>query len=238
MAAARYLAMTQTEFANFLPSDDNIGWLGCRLSPWGTGVDRLPPSLPPGSLLIMTDEIPFQDHDPARISAELHQVLGSMNCTGLLLDYQQPRNASLAELARQLTSAMPCPVIVSEAYAVTANAPVFLSPCPHHIHLRDHIAPWAGREIWLDLARDAETITLTREGSFPSPLPPGEVPKDGHCDRKLHCHYRAEVAENIARFILWRTKEDLYALVQEAESLGIQKFVGLHQELQDIQHPL
>lgn len=230
MATEVYLAMTQSEFDVFPPDDTKMAWLSCHLSPSGAGLDGMPPALPSGSLLILTDEIPFQDHDPAEISAELYQVLTSMNYSGLLLDFQQPRNVSLAELAQQLSSALPCPVAVSEPYARDLDCPVFLSPCPHHVHLRDHISPWADRELWLDLATDAETITVTPSGSVVAPLLDWNLPEDGYCEESLHCHYRIETGLDFVRFTLWRTRADLEALIQEGAELGIANFVGLWSE--------
>ena len=55
---------------------------------------------------------------------------------------------------------------------------------------------------------------------------------------QLHCHYTIETNEKAARFTLWRTKEDLEALLEEAEKSGIVGYVGLYQELQRLSLPL
>ena len=183
------------------------------------------------TLLIVTDRMPLGDHDHSLIAAQLGRAVEILGCSGVLLDFEEPGKNELAGLASVLTSALPCPVVVSDVYAQAIDCPVFLSPCPHHIHLSDHMAPWMGREIWLDLARDAETITVTAEGSVVSPLPGYDLPEGGHRDEDLHCHYWAEVKANSVRFTLWRTAADLEALARAAEGLGIRTFVGLWQEL-------
>jgi len=231
MAVKRYLAMTAAEFAAVQEFPPNIGWMACHFSPYGTGLSNLPPSLPPGSLLILNDRIPICGHDPERIGNQLKQAAETMDSTGILLDFQQPDNQALADMAAHLTDSLPCPAAVSEHYAANLNCPVFMSPCPHHTHLQEHIALWDGREIWLDLATDAETITLTKKGAQIISLPPGEMPEGGHWDQQLHCHYSTQTGEDFARFTLWRTKDDLENLAREAEELGVATLVGLYQEL-------
>jgi len=223
MATGRYLAMRWAEFAEENRIPEKYAWMVCPFSPeW-----RTPPALPPGSLLILTDEKPPAEMDQEQIC----QTVQAMDCAGVVLDFQKPKTKQTAAFATRLVSALPCPVAVSEGYAAELDCPVFLSPCPHHVPLQEHLAPWQGRELWLDLARDAETITLTKDGCSILPLPLGEIPEGGFADERLRCHYRAETGDDFARFTLWRTTEDVDALMEEAETLGIQTFVGLWQEL-------
>lgn len=231
MATARYLAMTGEEFAVLGHPPGKLGWMDCCFSQSDSGLEHLPPALPPDTLLILTDRVPFRGHDPSLISQQLQQTVADTDCSVVLLDFEKPGKKELFSLASMLTSSLSCPVVVSDVYAQAIDCPVFLSPCPHHIHLHDHIEPWKGREIWLDLAKDAESITVTAEGSVISPLPSSDLPEDGHRDEGLHCHYRAEVKANSVRFTLWRTADDLEALARAAEGLGIRTFVGLWQEL-------
>lgn len=231
MATRRYLALTAAEFAAAEPLPPGVGWMACHFSPYGTGLSNLPSALPPGSLLILNDRIPFRGHDPIRIGRELEGCIRELGCSALLMDFQTPDLPELQALAAHLTGVLPCPCPVSRGYAAGLDCPVFLSPCPHHTHLAEHIAPWQGRELWLDLAVDAETITLTNSGAVILPLPLGVLPEGGHRDEKLHCHYRTETGADHARFTLWRTREDLEALAQGAADLGIRALVGLWQEL-------
>lgn len=237
MKIRRYLAMTAAEIASFPTPLEKCAWMACHFSPYGTGLSNLPPALPRDSILILNDRIPICGHDPERIAAQLRQTVDALGCDSVLLDFQQENVAELAELASHLTAMLPCPTAVSDRYAGELDCPVFLSPCPHHEPLWEHLSRWKGREIWLDLAVDAETIILTKKGSSILPLPLGEFPPGGHREKTLHCHYSIETGADVARFTLWRTREDLEALAQEAEKLGITTLIGLHQEWKETVSP-
>ena len=228
MEIGLYLAMTQGEFAAAPVLPGKPVWLGCRFSPDEGTLTGLPPA--PSGAVMVNDSIPFSGCDPERIIHTLHQ---HSPAEALILDFQQPGIPEQQALVRELVRGMDCLVIVSDLYAENLSCPVFLSPCPHHVHLADHIVPWAGREIWLDLAMDASCLTLTKEGCAVSSLPCGAAAEQGFTDEQLHCHYRAETGDDFARFILWRTREDLLALEKEARSLGIQQLVRLWYEWQD-----
>ncbi len=230
MATIIYLAMTGGEFAAADPLPHQIVWMACQFSPAGTGLSNLPLTLPPGSILSVNDRYPMQGHDSGQISRQLRLAVEALSCTGVLLDFQRQENQETAELVRLLADTLPCPVAVSECYAREADCPVFLSPCPHHIPLSEHIAPWKGRELWLDLAADAQILTLTAKGPQILPLPPGEIPEAGFTEDALHCHYKIETAPDAARFTFWRTPKDLKALAEDAGALGVQTCVGLYQE--------
>ena len=231
MEIGPYLAMTAAEFAGPEDFPAKSAWMACHFSPYSTGLTNLPPALPPGSLLILNDRVPLWDHDPGRIAAQMGQTVKSLDCAGVLLDFQRPVTDEAMAMAEYLVSSLPCPVGVSESYGANLDCPVFLSPCPHHTPLAEHLAPWTGRAVWLDLAVDGETITLTKDGCVILPLPLGEIPEGGFGDESLHCHYRTETGDDFARFTLWRTREDLQALAREAEELGVKALVGLWQEL-------
>ena len=120
---------------------------------------------------------------------------------------------------------------VLETYARELECPVFLPPPPPHVPLQEYLAPWQGREIWLEAALDGEVITVTEKGSVSSPLPPAEIPENSLEDPALHCHYRSKTFDDRIDFTLWRTRDDLTNLLREAESLGVTLAVGLWQEL-------
>lgn len=233
MAIPLFLAMTGAEFDAGMPLPAHTAWLACHFSAHDRGLTGLPPALPEGSLLILDDRISMAGHDPVIITRQLRQAVEDLGCSGLVLDLQRPGMPEAAGLAADLTAALPCPVAVSDLYAKPLDCPVFLSPCPHHIPLSEHLLPWKGRQIWLDLAVDAESILLTKDGAAILPFPPGEVPQNEHQDASLHCHYWMETGENFVRFTLWRTKEDRKVLSLEAERLGITGLVGLYSELSD-----
>lgn len=232
MEIRHYLAMTAAEIAAAPTLPEKCAWMACHFSPYGTGLSNLPASLSAGSLLILNDRIPICGHDHGRIAAQLRQAVDALGCIGVLLDFLQKDNAELHTLSRRLTEELPFPVAVCDSYAPALDCPVFVSPCPHHIPLQEHIAPWTGREVWLDLAANAQTLILTKNGSHIHPHCPGDLPPEGYTEETLHCHYSIALGTDCARFTFWRTDNDLTALTEEAARLGISTFVGLYQEQQ------
>lgn len=231
MAIRPFLAMTAGEFRDNPGFSGPIGWMSCLFSPYGTGLSNLPPQLPEGSLLILSDCTPLRRQETSVITRQLCDCITGQNCAGLLLDFQQPEDAKLGALAEHLSKALPCPVAVSECYAHDLDCAVFLPPVPPGTPIAEYLAPWQGREIWLELALDGEIITLTETGAAVTPLPHGQPLGAGFAEERLHCHYRIETMEAAVRFTLWRTREDLEALLQEAEAFGVTTAVGLYQEL-------
>ena len=227
MAIPLFLAMTGAEFQSCETLPEHLAWMACHFSPYGTGLSNLPPALPSGSLLIFNDRIPICGHHPEEIGQQLQQVVEAHRCNGVVLDFQRRGIPETAQLAAYLTKSLHCPVAVSDHYAEDLECPVFLSPCPHHIPLSEYILPWKGRKLWLDLAVNAESITLTKTGSQILPLPLGDLPEGGHTDRLLHCHYAIHSSEDVVRFTLWRTPEDMEALSGDAENLGIENVLAL-----------
>lgn len=236
MATDMILAMTGAEIAGISCLPSKIGWMACHFSPYSTGLSNRPLRLPPDSILILNDITPPHGHDKQLIAAQLQECAEQFQCRGILLDFQRPDCAETAELSAFLHQTLPCPVAVSEYYGAKLDCPIFLAPLPHHISLQEYIFPWKNREIWLELALDAEEIRLTEAGASIVPLPC--LPQiNGFSEEALHCHYRAELSEDSAVFSLWRTRDDIGALLQEADSLGIITAVGLYQEFRQTQKP-
>lgn len=233
MAIRPYLALTAAEFHGCDVLPDRCAWLACHFSPYSDGLSNLPGTLPPGSLLVLSDRIPIYRHDPGRVARQLNEARTSLGCAGILLDFQRPDTADTVPMARELTQRLGGTVAVSALCAGEFDCPVLLPPCPLHISLEEHIAPWQGRTLWLEAALNAGVICLRHDGARYSDLPPGPNPEDGHRDGDLCCHYRISLEPEEARFTLWRSAEDLRALLARAEALGITEAVGLRQELGD-----
>lgn len=181
-------------------------------------------------MLILNDRTPICGHDHRLIVRQLTDAAADQKCSCILLDFQRPACEELTALTKAIVEALPCPVGVSELYANGINCPIFLPPIPADTSLAEYIAPWRGREIWLEAALSGMVITLTAKGAASVPLPYPEA-KNGHADESLHCHYTIKVTDNTAEFILFRTPEDLQALLESAAALGITRAVGLWQEL-------
>ena len=221
-----YLALTAAEMAGNDPLPPLSAWMSCHFSPCSRGLSNLPEALPPGAMLVLDDSFPPGGHDRDLILKQLSAQIERHGCDSLLLDFQRPGYRELGELAALLSRALPCPVGVSELYADGLCCPVFLPPVPPDIAARDYLAPWQSREIWLEAALEALTLTLTESGCAAAPL--WDLPELGQVDDRLHCHYTVEAP---AAFHLWRTRQDLDELLKEAEALGVSRAVGLWQEL-------
>lgn len=224
-----YIAMTAAEIRSCTSLPPKIGWMACHFSPYGTGLTNLPAALPPGALLILNDRTPVAGHDPERIFDQLAETADALKCDSVLLDFQRD-SAEIPAIIDKILK-LPCPVIVSENYAKDGDFPVFLPPVPLNQRIDEYIAPWQGREVWLDAALDGLQITVTERGSTYSPLPHLEKPDCPFREEALHCHYGITLSESEAVFTLQRTPDDLAELLAEAEKMGVTHSVGLYQEL-------
>ena len=231
MAIAPFLAMTGAEFCAASALPQKIAWMACHFSPYGLGLSNLPKKLPVGSLLILDDITPPHGHEPILIAEQLSTCVESLQCSGVLLDFQRAGSGEARTLANHLTQALPCPVVVSECYSGDSEGPVFLPPVPPSVPLKEYLLPWKGRELWMELGLEGEILTLTEQGCEAISLPCPDWETEGFSDDKLHCHYTIETTEKSATFTLWRTMNDLEELLAEAAELGVVEAVGLYQEL-------
>lgn len=231
MAIRPFLAMTAAEIREKKVLPHKIAWMACHFSPYGTGLSNLPRTLPPGSLLMVDDITPIRGHDPQLILDQLGSCAERLSCSGILLDFQRPDVEETAALVEVLVQALPCPVAASHLYGNAGSFPVFLPPVPPSEPPEDWLSPWAGREVWLELALDGMEITVTEAGASFTALPFPGTPEEGFREESLCCHYRCTKAEDNVKFLLWRTEEDLANLMETAKKWGVTEFVGLYQEL-------
>lgn len=225
MALPLYLALTAAEFTACSHFPAPMAWMACHFSPYGTGLCGLPPAFPPDSMVIVNDRIPPAGHDPGYILDQLAQI----TCSCILLDFQYPGVQETASLARTIVEGTQRPVGVTPCYGKDLDCPVFLPPIPPDVSPDACLSPWRNREIWLEAALDGMTYTVTEHGSQPGTL--SRIPNRGFQEDALFCHYRAALQENQVLFSLWRTREDLDALLEAVQNFGVTKTVGLWQEL-------
>ena len=230
MALPLYLGMTAAEFQKCSPLPEHGAWMACHYSPYGLGLSNCPRQLPEGAMLILNDRTPAQGHDPDLIACQLLELEASLHYKYILLDFQRPGSPENTAVVKAILSAPPCPVGVSSLYAGNLTCPVFLPPVPPHVPIADHLSPWRGREVWLEASLGGEVITVTDKGSVLTALS-ATIPETNQEDQNLHCHYHIRTYTDHIDFTLWRTGEDLVALLQESESLGVTLAVGLWQEL-------
>ncbi len=230
MAIPRYLAMTAAEFRSAPALPENVAWMACHFSSYGSGLSNLPTELPPDSMVILNDRIPFQSHDPQRILDQMMQLVECFCPRGILLDLQRPGDSAVAAVAKLLAQTLPCPVGITEAYAGDLSCPVFLE-VPIDCPLEETISVWHGREVWLDIAPAGGIITVTPDASIFQPDYPefGENPV--FTDEKLCCRYQTQIGEASIRFLLKRAPEDMQLLLTTAEKHGVTRAIGLYQQL-------
>ncbi len=178
-----------------------------------------------GAMLVLTDETPPKN-------LEILAQITELNCRWILLDFQRPGDPMTVQIAKAITEKATCPVAVAEPYAAGLSCPVFLPPVPPHVSLEAHLAPWRGREIWLDVSASPTRIRIDRKGSQISPL--SSIDHEGICheDKNLCCHYFIRTGHDEILFDLFRTREDISALLKNAALHGVTTAVGLYQERQ------
>lgn len=228
MKIPHYLAMTAAEMDSAATLPRHTAWMACHFSPYSTGLTNLPQQLPEGSLLILNDRTPIRGHDPELICGQLLALIQHFSCIGLLMDFQYSGNEQTAELAQHLAAQLPCPIGISPAYR-QEKAAVFLPPVPTDVSAAEYLKPWAGQKIWLEASLEGQAIRLTKNGAAfaVNTQATGDVI---HTESKLHCHYSISCGDDFAEFHTWRTKEDLEALLEEAQTLGVENAIGLYQE--------
>lgn len=224
MGCQWYLAMSAAELHGF-HGPQPIAWMACRFSSHNTGLCNLPQGLPPGSLILLDDSDPIDTQDPNRVVSQLLQLCRSQAPAGVVLDLQRQKTKAAETMVRTIAKALPCPVAVTEDYANITHGPVLVS-APIHLPLPQVIAPWQGRQIWLDLPFGKQTVL----GKEISPITPLEGEDFPHYDKFLHCRYKTEPTPRGIQFTLCRTGQMLPQLLQQAAQLGICKAIGLYQE--------
>lgn len=241
MAIAHYLAMTPAELMGVRPLPPKIAWLSCRFSPWGHGLSNLPQGLPPGQLLILDDAVPMSGHRPEVILGQMEQAVRECRCAGVLLDFQREPTGEAQTLARVLVEGLDCPVGVPQSHAGGLDCPVFLSPVPPDTAPEEWLAPWQGRELWLDGAANALRLLVREGGTEATALSAFAAPEGSFRDEALHCHYCHRLSPGQAEFTVFRTAEDVKALLSHVQTLGVTTAVSLWQELaggqNDVQTP-
>ena len=225
------LAITPLEIAAAGTLPPQIAWMACHFCAQTEGIIGIPEALPSGSMLILNDRESCKGHSPDLVAQQLLDTVTKLQCESVLLDFQRPWEPESSAMVKTIAAALPCPVAVTEAFAGDVSCPVFLTPCPLDVPLSEHLAPWAGREIWLEAALCQERITVTRSGTVFTPVFPPQHLTDGIYDKKLYCRYHTEVCEESITFTLFDTPQTLKEKLEHARSLGVARAVGLYQEL-------
>ena len=233
MPLPMYLAMTTAEIARCNQLPPKLSYMACHYSPYTQGLSNLPDTLPGGAMLIVNDSNPVCDHEPDLIVSQLQQLCERLHIGSVLLDFQRPGEAKTAAVVSAIADALDCPVGVSACYADEESCAVFLPPPPAYQSLQAHLAPWQGREVWVEIAPVCNRLCITETACRITEQLHCTVPLP-HYDSCLHCHYGAEVGSDSITFTLNRDKSDLPEFLEEAYRLGVTQAIGLYQELADL----
>ena len=220
-----FLAQTAGELGLSMPKDAKTAWMACHFSPYSTGISNSPRELPPGSMLILNDQIPTANHDPDRIAQQIGALVDKHHCERVLLDFQRPDTAVTAAVTKAIVQTLPCPVGVSALYAQGLPCGVFLPPPPLHRSLEEYIAPWRGRPIWLEIMPQLTQYSITQDGCRSKPLEYWE--EFPHFDPVTHCRYAMEILDNAVSFTLSRGLAEWKSILQNHP---VDCLVGLYQE--------
>ena len=231
MVLPLYLALTAAEISCTSPLPNLCAYMACHFSPYTEGISNIPDTLPLGSILILNDRIPCDHHSPDLVAWQLAAAVERLGCESVLLDFERPPELETGAMVRSVVQSLSCPVAVTEAFAEAFSCPVFLSPSPLHMSLEAHLAPWQGREIWLEAALCQEQITVKNTGTDFHPVFPTQQLEGGFYDQKLLCRYHTVISDDRITFTLFDTQDTLHQKLEFAHSLGVARAVGLYQEL-------
>lgn len=231
MGLACYLAMTAAEFQAVRTLPTAVAWMSCHFSGHSRGLSNLPEALPEGSVLILDDSIPIAGHDPVLIRKQLEGLAEQFPLKGILLDFERPGVAELAALAGFLTEKPCCPVCVSRLYAKDLSCPVFLPPPPLHSPLKEYLAPWKGRSVWLELAAQCQIARIDSRGCRLESAPMEALPPPSFLDRSCCSRYHWALQNEEAVFTMVRDLPELAMLEADARALGVAQTIGLYQQL-------
>lgn len=226
-----YLAMTAAEMQAKSSCPLPCAYMACQFSPYTEGITNIPETLPENSILILNDRMSCCGHSADLVAGQLAQAVEQLQCESVLLDFLRPPEPESKAMVEMIIQTLPCPVAVSEGFAKELACPVFLSPGPLHLPLAEHIAPWQGRDIWLEAALCQEEVTVTESGAEFNPVFPTQKLEGGFYDEALRCHYHTTASEHAVFFTLFDTPQSLEKKLELAHSLGIKRAVGLYQEL-------
>ena len=226
-----FLAMTAAEFRSATEIPPQMAWMACHFSAYGIGISNVPQALPQGTMLMLNDRTPICGHDPVLVAETLCNAAQNLGCGSILLDFQRADTSALIKVVEAVLERAGCPVGVSSLYANGLDCPVLVPPILPSVPPEEALAPWKGREIWLELSTEGTEITVTEEGSRYTSLSHFLPHEKTHSEPALFCHYEITVQEDRICFQLGRTKEDQDALVQAVQGLNVTKVLGLWQEM-------
>lgn len=223
-----YLAVTSDEISKNVNLPTNTAWMSIRFDQAGDGLFNFPPAPFDKGILILDDYHPYSQHSCEKICHQLKNYMGENNYTGLLLDFQRPRDENLYNLARMLESELSCKVAMPPNYCNDESI-VFLPPPAPAVSPEDYLKPWTGHEIWLDLTTQAYAMHFTIHG-----ISECEAQQDAFpfYDKDLCTHYHVKADTEGITFSFQRTREDCMSMLEEMEAFHVRAAFSLYREME------
>lgn len=234
MSIALYLAMTATDFSHCPLLPEPVAWMALHFSAGGRGLSNCPAALPPGSLLILDDQIPWAGHSGDMVCRTVEALLLNTGSMGLLLDFERPARpetrslaAALAACCRDLGRAIAMP----PDYLEGGEAAVFLPAPPCYADPAKVMAPWQGREVWLEAALTGYQAEIRAGGVEIQPRQPEALAELAAGEQIFLAPRRLfqYVSRGSSRGVtvdLFDTPESLRARLPAWEALGVSLAVG------------
>lgn len=229
MPISIYEAVTVGDCAGRDAPKAHAAWMAAHFSAAGTGVSNLPQRLPPGSLLILDDRIPWQNHDAQRICQELLQAVANLACSGILLDFERepcPQTRSFCALLSTYCQQHSIPLGMPPAYGLSLPVALFLPPLPCWPGPKMVLQPFSGRELWLDAAESGcvaeigcESVQIFR--ADPAVL---QAQAEGHAvfwHCGLCCRYYSSQMGDRIRVALYDTRQTMAQKLDICAKLGV-----------------
>lgn len=231
-----YFAMNRQELERCRTAPPNTAWMACHFSQADAGLSNLPPALPPGSILILNDRVPWSGNDAALCTEQLLSTALRLQCAGLLLDFERVATPAVLHLAEVLQNAagqagIPCaaPASYLASGGTLFHPPALCCAAP------GSLAPKSETPVWLDLTPTGCCVTVTENGASVAPANPellaqsaGQAPIFRDCVR--HCHYYSRVEGHAVQFFLYETPGDCMEKCQSSDTTHIALAVALYQE--------
>lgn len=224
-----FLAMSPMEIAGNHPTDHKIAYMSCRFAPGGRGLCGLPHALPPGSVLMLSDETPFCGHDAQLVARQLWSAAQRLEVQAVVLDLQR-RDDNQWAVVEAVAKEAACPLVVSEPYAAGNDLPVLLPPPGLWTPVPSYLHAWAGRRLWLEAVVESALVTVTESGSHYAPLTEA-LQSYSFTDAAMHLSYSIKCLDDRVEFYLHRGKAQLLTLLHQTE--GIEAAIGLYQQLKE-----
>ncbi len=181
----------------------------------GPGLSSRPHRLPPGSLILLDDQTPWNGHSLEAVCQETTDVLLRTGAAGLLLDFERPptdETACLAQCLIQCCQEAGCPIGMPPDYLGSGGGRRLPPPLPCHRTPEQALAPYHGREIWLEAAAGGCQVTL---GADTPAICPGRPPPPGGRVRTVHRIYRP--TPMLCRYFSYPTDSGLQLALYDTE---------------------